>query len=91
MSPASGSRCCATSASFQARIANRELIIHSIAHGRKFGIQNSTFELHKNSRACWAKLTSLLRSQWHREKQHEQRDDDFVRHSKLSIRTCLDC
>jgi len=28
--------------------ANSELIIHSIAHGRKFGIQNSTFELHKN-------------------------------------------
>jgi hypothetical protein len=48
MSPASGSRCCATSASFQAQIANRELIIHSVAHGRKFGIQNSTFELHKN-------------------------------------------
>ena len=26
----------------------RALIIHSIAHGRKFGIRNSTFELHKN-------------------------------------------
>jgi four helix bundle protein len=32
----------------QSRIANRELIIHLIAHGRKFGIRNSTFELHKN-------------------------------------------
>jgi hypothetical protein len=34
----------------------------TLAHGRKSDIRNSTFELRKNSRAYWTKLTSLLRS-----------------------------